>query len=94
MAKLLGYPSWDEALTEALEQVASVPPEHNVYEVNFGTFAESVGGGHYVCIRVNYEVGNTKKAPVDREIVRRRRVGLVAEAWRAKAFEGRLGGAS
>jgi hypothetical protein len=84
-----GYATWDEALAEALELVRTIPLEHNVYEVSFGTFHDSVGGGHWLSIVANYSIGNTK--PISRpagDVEYRSRTARVLAAWRKRALEG------
>lgn len=76
------YSTPEEAQVDALVQVQDVPAEHNVFEVKFGEFAEGVGGGFYLVIRVNYEITNTvvppAPAPAD---LRKKRIKLVTDAY-------------
>jgi hypothetical protein len=84
-----GYKSWDEALVEALMIANGVPLEHNIHDVTFGTFAKSVGGGHYVSMVASYPLGNTKRAPRGSSAdVLRVRTALVTAAWRRQALGG------
>lgn len=83
MARKHGFQDWHEALAEALLMIRGIPVQHNAHTIRFGTFAESVGGGHYVSIEVSYHLGNTKEAPTEAAgIVERRRMAKVIEAWR------------
>lgn len=80
------YRTWDEALAEALHMIRAIPVEHNAHTIRFGTFAASIGGGHYVSITASYSVGNTKEAPPQpAEQVHRTRIAKVVAAWREAA---------
>ncbi len=84
---VVAYRTWDEALAEALQMIRAIPVEHNAHTIRFGTFAESIGGGHYVSITISYSVGNTKEAPPQpAEQVHRTRIARTVEAWRKAAI--------
>jgi hypothetical protein len=79
-----GYATWEEALSEALLCLGQIPFEHNLANVKFGTFSDSVGGGHYFSLMACYSLGNTvddRPRSVDITDVSRRRNLQVLEAW-------------
>ncbi len=76
------YATPEEAQVEALVQVQDVPAGHNVFEVRFGKFADSVGGGFYLTIRVNYEITNTVEPPSPSPAdLRKKRLKMVTDAY-------------
>jgi hypothetical protein len=81
MPNTRGIPTWEDALAEAMALIKDVPTTHRLIDVSFGTFADRIGGGHYVSLRVNYELGNTATAGQEHGETDRKRTAQIAKAW-------------
>lgn len=67
---------------EALVLIQDIPPDHRLSEARFGSYADSIGGGHYVELSITYALGNVNQGPVsDKRTAHRRLIRMVVAAW-------------
>jgi hypothetical protein len=70
--------TWADVLAYALAQLDQANTKHRLTDVSMGTYADSVGGGHWCDLRFGYTVGSNTS---DHAQTKEHRIKMVVDEW-------------